>query len=99
LILGVMASLSLTLLLLPEVGGSLQGPVKRAGWMAAQRPEKLVMDGVNLPSFSVYAGRVVERRAPQPGEVVFTRVEHLARLPAHEVLYTDKAVALAKLSP
>ncbi|MCA1978329.1 MAG: hypothetical protein LDL19_03750, partial [Thiobacillus sp.] len=97
LAMGIVLSLGYSLLLLPAVGGVLQGPVREAGRVAAGVDAPLVMHGLNMPSFSVYAGRVVQRRAPGPGEVALTRVDHLADLPAHDVLYREKGIALVRL--
>ncbi len=96
---GLLAAFGLGLMLVPAVGGVLQQPVKMAGLKARALDAPLVMHGLNQPSFSVYAGRVVQRRAPRAGEGVVTKVEQLSALPAHEVLYQDKAIALVRIKP
>lgn len=97
LAMGIALSLGYSLLLLPAVGGALQGPVREAGRVAAGVDAPLVMHGLNMPSFSVYAGRVVQRRVPEPGDVALTRVDHLADLPAHDLLYREKGIALVRV--
>ncbi|MBI5936535.1 MAG: glycosyltransferase family 39 protein [Betaproteobacteria bacterium] len=94
---GLAMSYGLALLLLPAVGNLLQGPVKEAGLLARHLDTTVVMDGINNPSFSVYAGRVVERRAPLPGEAVFTVTRHLAELPPYDIIYIRKDIALVRL--
>lgn len=94
---GLVAVFSLSLVFLPALGGVLQQPIKQAGLIAREIDAPLVMSGLNTPSFGVYAGRVVERRAPRAGDVVLTRADQLAALPPHELLYRGKTVALARI--
>jgi hypothetical protein len=96
---GLLAAFGLGLTLLPAVGGVLQQPIKAAGLKARELHAPLVMHGLNQPSVSVYAGRVVPRREPGPGDVVVTRTEQLAKLPAHDLLFRDKAIALVRIKP
>jgi 4-amino-4-deoxy-L-arabinose transferase-like glycosyltransferase len=85
--------------ILPTVAQVRQLPVKEAGLLARQFPRvPLVMWGLNLPSFSVYSGRIVERREPRPGDVALTKSARLAKLGAHEVLYQRHGIALVRLS-
>lgn len=96
---GLLSAFGLGLLLVPAVGGVLQQPVKTAGLKAGALEAPLVMHGLNQPSFSVYAGRVVLRREPRPGEAALTRADLLPALPPHELLYRDKAIALVRMLP
>lgn len=76
-----------------------QQPIKEAGLLARQYPQvPLVMWGVNLPSFSVYSARIVDRRAPRPGEVVLTKTARLSELGPHEMLYQRHGIALVRMS-
>ncbi|MBK7982008.1 MAG: hypothetical protein IPK09_00030 [Candidatus Competibacteraceae bacterium] len=52
----------------PLVVSVRQLPVKEAGLLARQLQAPAVMSGINAPSFSVYSGRIVERREPRPGD-------------------------------
>ncbi|MBL8260364.1 MAG: glycosyltransferase family 39 protein [Candidatus Competibacteraceae bacterium] len=84
---------------LPLVASVRQQPVKEAGLLARQYPRQpAVMWGVNLPSFSVYSGRMVERRAPRAGDVVLTKSARLAALGPHRVLYRRHGLALAHVA-
>lgn len=84
--------------ILPTVAQVRQLPVKEAGLLARQFPRApLVMWGLNLPSFSVYSGRIVERREPRPGDVALTKSARLAKLSAPEVLYQRHGIALVRL--
>ena len=65
--------------LLPWFGETLQGPVRRAAQVAAAQGGPVVQWQVHLPSFALYAGRVVPLRTPGPGDMALTRVD---RLPA-----------------
>ncbi|WP_126446812.1 ArnT family glycosyltransferase [Sulfuricystis multivorans] len=96
---GLIAVLCLALVFLPALGGVLQQPIKQAGLIARDIDAPLVMADINTPSFGVYAGRVVERRAPRAGDVVLTRSDRLDQLPPHTMLYRSKSVALARILP
>lgn len=98
-VVGLLAAFGLGLMLVPAVGGLLQQPIKAAGLKAKTLDAPLVMAGLNQPSFSVYAERVVYRREPAAGDGVLTRVEYLPELPPHEVLFRDKAIALVRIQP
>lgn len=94
---GLAMSYGLGLVLMPAVGKLLQGPIKEAGLLARHLDTTVVMDGINAPSFSVYTGRVVERRPPIPGEALFTTTAHLAEVPAYDIIYIRKDIALVRL--
>lgn len=85
--------------ILPLVAEVRQQPIKEAGLLARQYPQvPLVMWGVNLPSFSVYSARIVDRRAPRPGEVALTKTARLSELGPHELLYQRHGIALVRMS-
>ena len=88
-----------SLQVLPTVAAVSQQPIKEAGLLAAQHPETLVMWGVNRPSFSVYSGRIAERREPRPGDLVFTKTAKLPALGDYELLYQRHGVALVRWAP
>ena len=90
-------SYGLSLVLTPAVGKLLQGPVKEAGLLARHLDTTVVMQGINNPSFAVYAGRVVERREPIPGEALFTTTSNLAKMPPYDIIYIRKDIALVRL--
>jgi 4-amino-4-deoxy-L-arabinose transferase-like glycosyltransferase len=80
----------------PAAGKLIQQPVKAAAQLARQYDETIVMWRVNMPSFTVYREKVTPRRDPQPGEIVFTRIDALPDLGAHEVIYNNGGIVLAK---
>ncbi len=82
---------------MPQFGGMVQSPVKEAALYAKDHDLKVVMWGLNMPSFSVYSQRVVERRAPRVGDVVFTTPAALRNWVSYEVLYQRGGVLLARL--
>lgn len=96
-VLGLLLTAGVSGLLLPTVAAVQQGPVRDAGLAARERPETVVMWGLNNPSFNVYANRGVERRRPQPGEVAVTRFGHLERLDRYRVLFERNGVVLVKV--
>lgn len=96
---GVLLSAVLSAQVLPTVAAVRQQPVKAAGLLAGAEPgaPPLVMWRLNLPSFSVYSGRVVERREPRPGDLVLTRQTALAALGPHAVRYAAHGIALVRM--
>lgn len=85
--------------ILPLVAEVRQQPVKEAGLLARQYPQTpLVMWGLNLPSFSVYSGRIVERRTPRPGDVALTKAARLPELGPHELLYQRHGITLVRMN-
>lgn len=91
--------------LVPRVFGALQQPVKEAGLLARELGLPTVRYRTNMPSFSVYRQAVTPDRPPQPGELVFLRVDKLSRLTedypalAGEVVYQRGPVALVRMDP
>lgn len=94
---GMLAALGLVMILIPTVGEVQQGPIRQAGKLAAGLDGPLVMYGVNTPSFQTYAGRQVLRRAPLPGDLVFTRESRLAELAGAEVILRERSYVLLRL--
>ena len=83
--------------LLPAVASLQQGPIRTAGLIARDLPGDAVMFRMNTPSFGVYAGKILQRRAPVAGDLVLTRVVDLHRLPGAQVLFQQGGVALVRI--
>ncbi|MGY0194008.1 ArnT family glycosyltransferase [Leptothrix sp. BB-4] len=92
LLAGLLLTLGLTQVVLPWWGERLQGPVRDLA-LAARRlglggqderaptgRSGVVQWGLHQPSFALYLGRPVPRRAPLAGEVALVRQDRLARL-------------------
>jgi 4-amino-4-deoxy-L-arabinose transferase-like glycosyltransferase len=94
---GLMLVFLLSSQVLPTVAAVLQQPVKEAGLLARQYSQPLVMWGVNLPSFSVYSGRIVERREPRPGDLALTKSGKLPTLGNYQLLYQRHGIALIQM--
>jgi 4-amino-4-deoxy-L-arabinose transferase-like glycosyltransferase len=80
----------------PALSRIQQGPVVAAASFVKGRPEPVVAWGINVPSFSVYRQAVTPTRRPQPGDLVLTRVDKLAEMPPHEVVFARGAVRIVK---
>ncbi|NTV09947.1 MAG: glycosyltransferase family 39 protein [Zoogloea sp.] len=96
---GILQVVVLAAVVVPYVGELAQGPVKAAGLLAAQRPEKAVLWNFSTAaSFSVYRQAVTPLRDPLPGELALCRTD---RLPAGgvEVLFRQGGVVLARKLP
>jgi 4-amino-4-deoxy-L-arabinose transferase-like glycosyltransferase len=102
---GFVQLLAVTGLVLPVYFAATQGPVKEAAAVARALGEPVIAYRVYLPSFSLYRQAVTPRRAPQPGDLVFTRVDRvdklLAGLPGvpSEVVYRRGGVTLIRFAP
>ena len=64
----------------PLVALAQQGPVREAAQRAVELKLPVVSYHTYLPSFSVYRGAVTPNRTPQPGELVFVKLDHVADL-------------------
>jgi 4-amino-4-deoxy-L-arabinose transferase-like glycosyltransferase len=94
---GVVVAAVVAFGLYPTYGEIQQGPTKEAALLARQEGWDVVMWRLDMPSFALYYGDVTPLRAPEAGEVVFTRVTRLDRLEVPtEVLFQKGGVVLAR---
>ncbi|MBI5451142.1 MAG: glycosyltransferase family 39 protein [Gammaproteobacteria bacterium] len=84
---------------LPAVGAMVQQPIKEAALMVRNEPARVISYRMNMPSFSVYAQRVVAKATPRPGDIVFTTPSFVAELGPSEQLYQRGGVALVRILP
>jgi 4-amino-4-deoxy-L-arabinose transferase-like glycosyltransferase len=98
---GVVAVVGLSAFVVPVGAGIQQEPIKEAARLARERGYDVVMWRLNAPSFSVYYGRPVPGREPQPGDVVITKAKRLAELPGYgyETLYAKNGIVLVRVAP
>ena len=97
---GVLSAATVGGLLLPALGELQQAPVKEAALFAREAGLQVRSWHFNVPSFSVYRGKVTESAVTlKPGEVVLTRSSKLAELGAVEVLYRKGGVLLVRIAP
>jgi 4-amino-4-deoxy-L-arabinose transferase-like glycosyltransferase len=102
---GFVQLLAVTGLVLPVYFAATQGPVKEAAAIARALGGPVVAYRVRLPSFSVYREAISPRRPPEPGDLVFTRVDRIDKLLAElpgvpsEVVYRRGGVTLIRLAP
>lgn len=82
--------------LLPAVATLQQQAVKNAALFARTLSEPVVMWRIRMPSFTVYRGKVTPERPPEPGEVVFTRIDKLQHPQEYELLYQQSGIILAR---
>ncbi|MES2759750.1 MAG: glycosyltransferase family 39 protein [Pseudomonadota bacterium] len=95
---GVLCAAAVGGLLLPALGELQQGPVKEAALFARAAGLQVRTWQFNVPSFSVYRGKVTEGAVTlRPGEVVLTRSSKLAGLGAVDVLYRKGGVLLVRI--
>jgi 4-amino-4-deoxy-L-arabinose transferase-like glycosyltransferase len=89
-------TLSLEAAVAPWLGDVVSGPVKRAAQFVAMRPENVVQWNLNVPSFSVYRGKITESRAPQAGELAITRADRVPVDAKVEVLFEEAGVLVVR---
>jgi 4-amino-4-deoxy-L-arabinose transferase-like glycosyltransferase len=94
---GAVFSVLINFYLMPLAGKLLQEPVKEAALLARKEGYKIVMWKSYNPSFLVYSESFVEKRSPEPGEVVLTTVKQLDKLEHPTVLYSKYGIVMAKL--
>jgi hypothetical protein len=100
----VLQTLFLGSILIPVVAFTQQTPVKNAAHFAQQHlsatPQRIgstiVMDGVNMPSFTTYREAVTPHRAPEVGEYVFSKAEHLQPPEHYVVVFNQGGLVLAR---
>jgi 4-amino-4-deoxy-L-arabinose transferase-like glycosyltransferase len=89
-------ALSIEFAVAPWLGDVVSGPIKRAAQFVATRPENVVQWNLNVPSFSVYRGRVTDSRAPRPEELAITREDRLPKEARVEVLFSEAGVMVVR---
>ncbi len=94
---GVVVAFSLSIFLLPVIGGLHQGPIKEAADIANRDNLTVVRWRLNTPSFSVYTQRVTETRKPRSGDIVLTKSKYLSQLNNPEILYRKGGVVMARM--
>jgi 4-amino-4-deoxy-L-arabinose transferase-like glycosyltransferase len=95
---GVMCSFAITFSFLPMVGNFQQGAIKKAGLYAKKHNLNVVVWGLNMPSFNVYAQRTSEIRKPKVGEIVLTKTEKLKVFKQVNYLINHRGIALAEIN-
>lgn len=83
--------------LIPKFAGVLQMPVKKAALMAKPLSQEVVMWQMSYPSFSVYFGKPVLKREPQPGDLVVTKASNLEKIKSHEILFQEHGIVLTRI--
>lgn len=90
--------------LVPRVMEVLQGPVKEAAMLARSMDLPTVVYRTSMPSFSVYRQAITPAREPEPGDLVFLRLDKREKLAgqhphlAQELVFQRGAVALVKVT-
>ena len=81
----------------PSYAQLAQQPIKDAGLLAKKENLKVVMYGINTPTFNVYAQRLVAKHKPKVGEVAFVKVTTLKEFKKYTTLYKKYGYALIKV--
>lgn len=94
----VMQTLFLVSVLIPAIAYTQQNAVQEAARFARHylADATIVMDGVSMPSFTVYRAAITPKRPPQVGEYVFSKEGHLQPAEAYSVIYRKGGLLLAK---
>ena len=94
----VLQTLFIGSVLIPVVAYIQQAPVKEAARFARHylADSTVVMDGLDMPSFTVYREAITPRRAPQVGEYLFTEVGNLQPADAWMTVFKQGGIVLAK---
>jgi hypothetical protein len=94
---GLITAGIVALALFPTYGAIQQGPTREAARLARSEGWDVVMWRLDMPSFAVYYGDITPLRAPEPGEVVFTRITRLPQLDVPtQVVFQKGGIVLAR---
>ena len=96
-LLGLLVSAQLSFLLMPLILNYQQKPLKEAAFYAIENDIYPVMWGMNMPSFSVYAKRIVPKRKPEVGEWVITETNQLEKIQPVVVGFEKGGISLVKV--
>lgn len=102
---GLVQTVVTCFLLIPALAELQQMPVKRAAAFARDIEGPFVAYRIHMPSFSLYRGAITERRAPLPGDHVFTRADKITDLQQRfgdsgvNILFRDGGILLARIKP
>lgn len=94
---GILSNFIIAWLILPIIATVQQQPIKQAALISQQFNENIVMWKLHTPSFSVYRGKIVERREPVDGELVLTKTHFIKELKSYNIIYQKNGVTLAKV--
>ncbi len=72
-------------------------PIKEAALYAKKHKLKVVMEGINTPSFAFYYRNITPRRPPKKGEVIFTKRSNLKNYTNFAILFEKNGIALIKV--
>jgi hypothetical protein len=89
--------LLINLALMPRIGALMQSPVREAAQIAGRIPERVVMWGHSLPSFTFYSRKFVALRKPTSGDLLVTKKTKLSEVGAHEILYEKNCIVLVRI--
>jgi len=82
---------------IPAYASLVEAPVKEAGiFIKKLAPKNAVMYGINTPSLMVYADRIVKRKYPENGDVVFTKIDKLKEFKKYEILWEKNGIVVIK---
>ncbi|NTU92562.1 MAG: glycosyltransferase family 39 protein [Chlorobiaceae bacterium] len=90
-------NVSINFIIMPMAASVMQAPVKEAAMIAKRDELKIVMWKVYYPSFLVYSESLVEKRRPEPGDVVLTSIDHIGKLEQWTRVYEKNGIILARI--
>jgi len=65
--------------------------------IAKQNHYKVIMYGINTPSFSVYSESITPKAKPKKGDIVLTKINKLKKIKAYKILYSKNGIYLIKV--
>ncbi len=96
-VIGLLFSGVINLIILPVVAQAKQTPIKEAALKARELQCKIVMEHINVPSFSFYARKIVKRRDAKAGECALIKSNRLKYFKKYETIYSKRGVVLIKV--
>lgn len=96
---GMAIAVILSQFVMPAVIWGYQRPIVEAAARVRDDPRPVVMWSLNMPSFSVYSGKIVAKHRPVAGDLVITKTKALPQLPMYQLLYQKQGVSLVEVLP
>lgn len=93
---GVLQTLFVWYVFAPAFSEAQQRPIHDAAQFVRQLGVDVVTQSIDTPSFNVYLDRVTPRRALEPGEIGFGRVDRIPDLDRYQLLFQSGPIVIIR---
>ena len=96
LAIGLVLPFTIGFWVVPKIGDVQQLPIKQAAQLVRQQNWRAVQWDLHLPSFSVYAGQVVQKRPLHHGEVALVLYSEHVGDSGYDVVFKERGIAVLR---